>query len=265
MSFREDVFGDLQNDACCPLLADEYFADIHVFDYRKEGIASLVEQALGGYTAKAGKLGVAVVALPLAINDENREGDSKHPRRVILSYRVLENPMFNNGSAGTRKSALSVCSRIGHVLKHYILGGFATGMVPDDPWIVPIDDPDQNVPVAYEVRFVFLENVDQDYFKVEMPMFLYDNVTGQLEILTATPDATIYYTLDGGYPHPTNPNGFTINTYTGPLTMEGQWFIRAAAFKENYLPSNVNALRAMELADQLGGGLGQEVSGGFGL
>ena len=70
MIFREDVFTDLQNDLACPLLADQYFADVGVFDYRKEEIGSLIEMSLGMVTEKQSKIGACVIVMPLVITDE---------------------------------------------------------------------------------------------------------------------------------------------------------------------------------------------------
>ncbi len=262
MIFREDVFTDLQNDLVCPLLADQYFADVGVFDYRKEEIGSLIEMSLGMVTEKQSKIGACVIVMPLVITDDFREGDSRHPRRVTATYLVLENPLFNHGSNGTGKPALSICSRIGHVLKHYILGGLATGLVPGDgSYIRPAENP--LAPIAYEVSFSCYESVDQVIYKCEMPAPSYDTVTGILTLSTATPDATIYYTLDGGYPHPSNPNGFTVLTYSGPISITGEALVRAGAFKEGFIPSNIMAARFNEISDSLGGLLGEEGGGAF--
>mgnify|MGYP001590183010 FL=1 len=260
MSFREDVFSDLQNDLCCPLLADEYFADVSVFDYRKENILTAIEMSLSALTAKATKIGACVVVMPLAVVDDYRDGANNAPRRVVATYRVIENPLVNNGTNGTRKPALSICSRIGHVLKHYILGGFATGLVPDDgAYIAAVDD--DVAPIVYDVSFTCYEVVDQNFVKAVMPEFDYDDVTGVLTLTTATPDSTMYYTLDGGYPHPTNPNGFTVTQYIGPITIEGEVLVRAGAFKEGHMPSNIAAARFDRIGDMLGGALGEEGGG----
>lgn len=260
MIFREDAFSDLQNDLVCPLLADQYFADIGVFDYRKEEIVDLISMSLGLVTEKQSKIGVCVVVMPLVITDDFRDGDTRHPRRVTATYLVMENPLFNHGTNGTGKPALSVCSRIGHVLKHYILGGLASGLVPaEGSYIKPAENP--LAPIAYEVSFDCYENVDQIIYKCDMPQFSYDGVTGILTLSTATPDATIYYTLDGGYPHPSNPNGFTVLTYSGPITITGEALVRAGAFKEGFIPSNIAAARFDAVGDGLGDMLGEEGGG----
>ena len=137
-------------------------------------------------------------------------------------------------------------------------------LVPQDGegYIRPASEVPQDVaPIAYEVTFTTLENVAQNYVQCAMPSFDYDSVTGILTLASSTPDATIYYTLDGGYPHPTNPNGFTILTYTGPITIEGEVLVRAGTFKEGHIPSSISAARFNQISDQLGGSLAEEGGG----
>ena len=57
----------------------------------------------------------------------------------------------------------------------------------------------------------------------------------QLEITSATVGASIYYTLDGSEPSPDNGT-----LYTGPLTIDKTETIRAAAFKNGQVPTNID-------------------------
>jgi len=85
-----------------------------------------------------------------------------------------------------------------------------------------------------------------------------------VEITTDTPDATIYYTLDGS--EPTDTHGAT---YTGPLTIDTTTVLRAAAYKPGFHPSDVDTQTYIFLDDvihQTGAGLpttwGRYVYGG---
>ena len=179
---REDNLTNLQNDLLWPLRADDYFTDLNVIDYRKEEIAKQIEQILTLYKGKATKIGAAVIALPLSASDAFNDATAAHPLRVRATFRVLEHPLFNHGTNGTRKHALSICSRIRRVLKHYIFGGFAVGFVPDgENFIVPVDDP--IAPVAYDVNFITHEAVDQRFYKVENPI---DKIVARLQGKTAS-------------------------------------------------------------------------------
>lgn len=63
---------------------------------------------------------------------------------------------------------------------------------------------------------------------------------------TLTPDAQIYYTTDGTEPTPTNGT-----LYEGPLNIATTTILRAAAFKENFIPTNVDTQSYLFLNDVL--------------
>jgi hypothetical protein len=263
--FREDTLRTLQEDLRWPLLADEYFSDVGVVQYQTAELEHEIRRMLTPVSEINAKCGVGVVVMPLRAGDRLLDASSKHPLTVRATYLVLEVPEINKGPGGVGKPALSVCSRIRHVLKHYILGGIASPLVPDgENHIVPVDDP--ICPVAYEVNFNCFDHVDQNFFKVTAPVFDYDDVQGLLSIACGTPDVTIYYTLDGSYPYTSsaNPNPAAV-VYTGPITIEGEPLVRAAAFKESYLPSNVVAARMNLIGDQSGSGAAMGEEGGGGL
>ena len=68
----------------------------------------------------------------------------------------------------------------------------------------------------------------------------------QLEITTETPDAEIRYTTDGS--EPTAENG---TAYTGPVTIDALTVVRAAAFKTDFIPTNVDTQSYFYLNDVL--------------
>ena len=61
--------------------------------------------------------------------------------------------------------------------------------------------------------------------------------TQSVAITTLTENADIYFTLDGSEPSPQNP---TAQKYAQPVSIETTSVLRAAAFKEGLLPSNVD-------------------------
>ncbi|MFT5525979.1 MAG: hypothetical protein ACI9HK_003949, partial [Pirellulaceae bacterium] len=63
-------------------------------------------------------------------------------------------------------------------------------------------------------------------------------------IATSTPIAAIYYTLDGSEPTP-----LTGALYTAPVTVTTTTTLRAAAYLENYLPSNIDTQTYLFLED----------------
>ncbi len=261
-TFREDSLTGLQEFLKWPLKVDEYFADINVFDYHEKTLQDAIAKATGvltpmaaGLPAAGGKIGVCVIVLPLSAVDNYPDGSNNHPVNVRVTYRIAEDPVLNNGANGTKKPALSIFSRIRRVMKHQILGGWASGLVPDaENFLVPVED--GIAPNCWDVNFRCQEHVDQNVQRVAMPTHTYDSVTGILTLACATPNATIYYSLDGSYPHPLN-TGHGVTAYTGPITIEGEVLVHAAAFWEGYLPSHVFAARFALIGGQDGGeGLG---------
>jgi len=67
-----------------------------------------------------------------------------------------------------------------------------------------------------------------------------------LSITSATPNATIVYTLDGTEPSLTNGT-----VYSSPLTISKTTVVRAAAFRDGYFPANVDTQTYLFLNDVL--------------
>jgi hypothetical protein len=79
------------------------------------------------------------------------------------------------------------------------------------------------------------------------------DVSFDVTITTATPGATIYYTLDDGS-DPINPDGTptsTAITYTGPVSITTTKSLRAAAVKTGWLPTNIDTQSYIFLDDVL--------------
>lgn len=68
----------------------------------------------------------------------------------------------------------------------------------------------------------------------------------ELEITTATPEATIVYTTDG-----TEPGESNGTTYTGPITISETTTLRAFAFRENFQPTNIDTQTYLFVEDIL--------------
>src|SRR5574340_890575 len=83
--------------------------------------------------------------------------------------------------------------------------------------------------------------VDDTKFDVHRGFF---DAPFTLTITTATPGAVIRYTTDG-----TPPTATTGTIYTTPLTISKTTTLRAAAFKTDYRPTNVDTETYIFLAD----------------
>ncbi len=250
---RASSLRDFQEDLRWPLLADPFFSDIGVIDWRAGELDTEISRMLTVVNEKSNKCGAGVVVMPLRATDDLPDASASHPLLCQVTFLVLEHPEVNRGDSGTKKSALEIAERIRQVMKHRIFGGFSTPLAPAEPTIEAVEDP--QAPVAVEVRFISRVGVDQAMTKVANPVFDYDTVTAIMTISTTTPDAVLYYTLDGSFPF---TGAGAVNAaavlYTGAIQMEGEWFIRAAGHGDGHLLSNVNALRSTDVGDQTGDG-----------
>jgi hypothetical protein len=98
---------------------------------------------------------------------------------------------------------------------------------------------EENVP-ANQVLADFVRDTN---FSVDRGFF---DQPFQVEITTATAGATIRYTLDGSA-----PSSVTGDVYSGALTVSRTTILRAIAFKEGYVPTNVDTVSYLFLNDVL--------------
>lgn len=81
--------------------------------------------------------------------------------------------------------------------------------------------------------------------KFSVPRGFYDSPQ-QVEITTGTEGATIYYSIDGSEPSPTSPSS---QRYTAAIPITTTTVLRAAAFKDGFLPANVDTQTYIYVAD----------------
>jgi hypothetical protein len=89
----------------------------------------------------------------------------------------------------------------------------------------------QPTPVGSNAQPLAEGRVEPVHFSVERGFY---EQPFTVELNTTTPGAVVYYTVDGS--EPVEAGG---RPYNGPIRVEGQTLLRAAAFKPNYLPSPV--------------------------
>lgn len=80
----------------------------------------------------------------------------------------------------------------------------------------------------------FLGFVEDTKFSVDRGFY---DEPFDVQITSATTDASIYYTVDGSVPSPTSP---AATRYSGPIPIARTTNLRAAAFKNDYRPTNVD-------------------------
>lgn len=232
----------LQEDIAARLAADDLMADVRVLTERKGDLGSEIDSALAVVAEKMGKAGVCIIVTPLSglvefPNLPNPEITAE------VTVRVLEDPTFNMGDAGTHKDALTLARRISRLLHHYQPAGLGGIVVADSPHIVPVFDP--KAPVAYEVNFSVTEAALRITPKVSTPTIFPSegsptaSVPLVITLACDTPGSSVYYTLDGSHPAPLNPAARLV---TGPVSLtRGGVVLRTCAFAPGYIASDCRA------------------------
>ena len=85
---------------------------------------------------------------------------------------------------------------------------------------------------AFETGKIWSEIAVATIEQVAQPTYTYTNNIKTITLSCTTPDASIYYTLDGSAPTKES------NLYSGPFTIPDSLTLKAKAYKENYLASS---------------------------
>lgn len=223
-----------QVDFAARLSADEYFADITVLQERQGDLDNEIARAIGGITKKAGKLGAFVVVAAAEADVGSGDAPLQFDGTRINIF-VFENVTLNNGTAGTKKAAIDIATRICEVLHHYRPNGIGQTAFCDRDAIRPEKPPAKGV-IAYRVAIRVPVNEDVPT-KVSTPTISPETGAAPqtVTITCATAGASIYYTTDESYPW----SGNTAATlYSTPFAVAAAAVIRAVAFKSDNIASD---------------------------
>jgi hypothetical protein len=232
---------DTQVECFQRILSDAFFQNIASFRQDKGVLSSEVQIALSTLTKTNSKIGAAVVVQsPLAtIELQNVPGS---PVKIRISFRVLEDPLFNGGASGTGKAALEIARHLVALFHLYASAGLFTAMIGEEPTIVPVEDP--IAPVAYEVRFATTEARPSPLRKVAMQRIEAPDGTASPATATFTVNpssAVVWYTIDGSLPYEGNAAAEQWDGVT-PVAIASACSLRAVAFKDGYIPSDCGRL-----------------------
>ena len=104
---------------------------------------------------------------------------------------------------------------------------------------------------------VFSGFVDDTKFSVDRGFY---RTAKQVEITVETPDAALHYTTDGSTPGPDNPMS---TLYSGPITIDSTTVLRAAAYKDDFISSNVDTQTYLFLSDVVNQTFQTAIDSGF--
>jgi hypothetical protein len=232
-----DDMTQLQLDAFHILKSEPAFQYVNVILSRPRSaeeatmIQSELQNALACLSLTNGKGGLAVVVMmPEA---DAPEAEAPGPMlEAVLTIRVLEIPLFNEGPTGTKITgeacALNVLSAL-----HYFNNGNAAVMVDKRP-IRALDLED--APVAYDVILRQRLNMPRQ-LRALAPSIAIN--AGVASLACGTAGAEIYYTLDGSTPCASNAPAVLL--YAEPFAVASGQLIRARSTFAGLLGSFISA------------------------
>lgn len=236
-----EVIDILAQEIASVLRADPYFNDIPVIVADEGDVRAEMERRSAAVTARGGKTGVAVIVLEMEA-DDNNPARPYGPMELKPAVQVVEQVEINKSTVGTGKSAAKVARRIRDALKLFTPMGLSKNLIPDDPCIVPVTFELKGYK-GRQVNFRALEDDLEEVSKVATPQIAPSSGAApqSVTVTCATPDAVIYYTVDGSHPWAgTLEDKSTATLYSGPIQITAATLLRVRAFKAGSFGSNTN-------------------------
>jgi hypothetical protein len=209
-----DVIDRLPFELASRLESDPFFLDIPIVIYEEGNIATEMAKKQALITTKSGHRGAAVIIPQLVLSDPYHDLQFG-PCLLRPAFQAIEIPELNRDPNGTGKSARRIGRRIHSNIKIFGIQGLVKTFIPDEPFMVPLrlSDDVAKTTRGYELNYHCLEDDGEQLSMCQRVTFFPLGET-QIELLSTTVDAEIYYTLDDSYPSKANPNA---HLYNGPI------------------------------------------------
>ncbi len=182
------------------------------------------------------KIGLGLVVLPAEITDAEKNLPGL-PVRVMASVQIIEAVLINRGATGTGIKASVAALRVLDALHQLRIGNRALYADKNPVEAVSM----KKGFVGYTVTVFSETNGGSGTGRVRDLGFALD-LSGNLEITTATAGAAIYYTTDGSFPGPSNA---AATLFTAPVEINDDMTLRAAAYLSPINPSDISEVRVV--------------------
>ena len=219
----------MQADGAGALLSDGRLGSVNVVQYRKLRAQSEVDASAIYAVPRNGKAGAGVLMeMPtLVVPKPNLPGPSG---QFVVTCVALEEPNMNmEPTTGTLVSAEDIAQIVLEILHGLVIEGVGA-LYADERPIVPADEFAGLVGYRITLRLASLRPQTE---RVATPTIVEQGL--QVTFACATAGAAIYYTMDGSFPGPGNPEALR---YASSFTMTGA-VLRWAAYLAGMVGSNV--------------------------
>lgn len=226
---------NLQSDLEGLLLSDPALAQVPVLVERKGLTEEDVAQAIGVYNTRAGSDKVGLVIIVMMPSVRKPRENAVLQLAVTATLRIIELPVVNQGATGIGLAAEDCATHLLQLAHNWSPAQGRT-LTPDADAIEPTTAPDAHI--AYDVNLTWTDGLDFP-LKAPRPTISHDAGTGQVTITCSDAAADLYYTIDGSFPYPENPEA---TLYAAPFAAAADTTIRAIARRAGYVPSNLATL-----------------------
>ncbi len=240
----DDFIQQFQDDQYAALMGDAELAGVSIFRRRtplpvdEEGnavvgdtvaIEDQLNQALSGIAQRNGKTGMAIVVMLPDVALESAQNMSL-PIKLKWKLRVVENQIINESEGGTGLTSSRVALHVAQFMQTRAFRGGNPLRCDPAKAIEEITLP------GYLVHEVNGECALYAPLRAKCAAPTIAQADGQILLACSTSGASLYYTLDGGYPW---SGGAGAQFYTGPIILEpGVHRLRFAAQKDGLQSSN---------------------------
>ena len=235
----EQLFDRVPEELAAWVQCDPIFARMPVVVAEKGNVLAEMERLQAAITSKKGKIGTALIVLPIVADDAYDEVGFG-PMKLFCSFQVIENVELNHGPNGTGLSCRYLARHLVKIVKPMRLGGLTTDFVCDKPCIEPGVIKLAASELQSRMVNFFAWEADTEPMQ-QVASLVFAQAGNQVAISCATAGAQIWFTLDETFPAPPAAvPGSTAKLYGGPIAVAaGGMTIRACAMVAGMISSQV--------------------------
>jgi hypothetical protein len=202
---------------------------------RRAVTEAAAQQMLSVRNVRGGKVGLCIIVMrPTFVPNQ----DDQSLRGIVYQdLLVLEHPTINEGNQGTRITAEACALELFQLFAYAPMGNNSKQCYAAAPGGAVVPDDTFDGFNAWRVRLQVAAACPRD-LRCGLPLIAPDSGAAPQEITltSATPGATILYTLDGSYPRNGNPSALA---YSAPFTVAEACTLLAAAQKDGLQQSGL--------------------------